>query len=144
MADKDKNLGVSVTKTVNTLFSGMDGFLSAKTVVGEPIRVNDTTLIPLVDVSFGVGAGALGKSRSDNAGGGMGGKMSPTAVMVIKNGFVQILPVHDDSSLASVMNKIPGLVDKVTDVIKSKKDPGVAAEKKKIDDVIDNLEVEEF
>jgi uncharacterized spore protein YtfJ len=122
----------------------MDGFLSAKTVVGEPIRVNDTTLIPLVDVSFGVGAGALGKSRSDNAGGGMGGKMSPTAVMVIKNGFVQILPVHDDSSLASVMNKIPGLVDKVTDVIKSKKDPGVAAEKKKIDDVIDNLEVEEF
>ncbi|MBR1507762.1 MAG: GerW family sporulation protein [Eubacterium sp.] len=140
----DKNTGVSVVKTVNNLFDGMDGFLSAKTVVGEPIKVNDTTLIPLVDVSFGIGAGAIGKTRSDNAFGGLGGKMSPTAVMVIKNGFVQILPVHDDSSLASVMNKIPGLVDKVTDVIKSRKDSSVAQEKQEIDNVISDLKEEEF
>ena len=140
----DKNTGVSVVKTVNNLFDGMDGFLSAKPVVGEPIKVNDTTLIPLVDVSFGIGAGAIGKTRSDNAFGGLGGKMSPTAVMVIKNGFVQILPVHDDSSLASVMNKIPGLVDKVTDVIKSRKDSSVAQEKQEIDNVISDLKEEEF
>jgi len=140
----DKNTGVSVVKTVNNLFDGMDGFLSAKTVVGEPIKVNDTTLIPLVDVSFGIGAGAIGKTRSDNAFGGLGGKMNPTAVMVIKNGLVQILPVHDDSSLASVMNKIPGLVDKVTDVIKSRKDSSVAQEKQEIDNVISNLKEEEF
>ena len=140
----DKNTGVSVVKTVNNLFDGMDGFLSAKTVVGEPIKVNDTTLIPLVDVSFGIGAGAIGKTRSDNAFGGLGGKMSPTAVMVIKNGFVQILPVHDDSSLASVMNKIPGRVDKVTDVIKSRKDSSVAQEKQEIDNVISDLKEEEF
>ena len=40
--------------TVASLFKGMDGFLSAKTVVGEPVTVNDTIILPLVDVSFGV------------------------------------------------------------------------------------------
>lgn len=37
----------------------MDGFVSAKTVVGDAIHVGDTIILPLVDVSFGVGAGAF-------------------------------------------------------------------------------------
>ena len=41
--------------TVNSLFKGMDAFISAKTVVGEAIHVGDTIILPLVDVSFGVG-----------------------------------------------------------------------------------------
>ena len=42
--------------TVNSLFKGLDAFISAKTVVGEAIHVGDTIILPLVDVSFGVGA----------------------------------------------------------------------------------------
>ena len=45
--------------TVNSLFKGMDGFVSAKTVVGDAIHVGDTIILPLVDVSFGVGALSL-------------------------------------------------------------------------------------
>ena len=44
-------------ETVNSLFKGMDSFISAKTVVGEAIHVGDTIILPLMDVSFGVGAG---------------------------------------------------------------------------------------
>ena len=43
-------------ETVNSLFKGMDSFISAKTVVGEAIHVGDTIILPLMDVSFGVGA----------------------------------------------------------------------------------------
>ena len=42
--------------TVASLFKGMDSFVSAKTVVGDAVTVNDTIILPLVDVSFGVGA----------------------------------------------------------------------------------------
>ena len=42
--------------TVESLFAGMDSFLSTKTVVGEAVTIGDTTLLPLVDVTFGVGA----------------------------------------------------------------------------------------
>ena len=41
--------------TVSTLFNGMDSFLTTKTVVGEPTKIGDTIILPLVDVAFGVG-----------------------------------------------------------------------------------------
>ena len=58
-------------ETVNSLFKGMDSFISAKTVVGEAIHVGDTIILPLMDVSFGVGAGAFSGEKKDNGGGGM-------------------------------------------------------------------------
>ena len=36
-------------ETVNTLFQGMDGFISTKTVVGDAIYIGDTILVPLVN-----------------------------------------------------------------------------------------------
>ena len=36
--------------TVASLFKGMDSFVSAKTVVGDAVTVNDTIILPLVDV----------------------------------------------------------------------------------------------
>ena len=69
--------------TVNSLFKGMDAFISAKTVVGDAIHVGDTIILPLVDVSFGVGAGAFEGDKKSNGGGGMTGKLTPSAVLVI-------------------------------------------------------------
>lgn len=63
--------------TVSSLFKGMDSFLSAKTVVGDAVHVNDTIILPLCDVNFGVGAGAFADDKKNNAGGGMGARMSP-------------------------------------------------------------------
>ena len=60
-------------ETVNSLFKGMDNFISAKTVVGDAIHVGDTIILPLIDVSFGVGAGAFSGEKKDNGGGGMAG-----------------------------------------------------------------------
>ena len=48
-------------------------FLTTKTVVGDAVKFDDGTIIlPLVDVSFGVGAGAFAGDKKNNAGGGMG------------------------------------------------------------------------
>ena len=52
-------------ETVSSLFKGMDGFVSAKTVVGDAIHVGDTIILPLVDVSFGVGAGAFAGDKNE-------------------------------------------------------------------------------
>ena len=54
MADKENQFqGV-----VESLLKGMDTVLSTKTVVGEATQIGDTIILPLVDVSFGVGAGS--------------------------------------------------------------------------------------
>ena len=48
------------TNTVESLFKGMDAFITTKTVVGDAVRFDDGTIVlPLVDVSFGVAAGPL-------------------------------------------------------------------------------------
>ena len=75
------------TNTVESLFKGMDAFITTKTVVGDAVRFDDGTIVlPLVDVSFGVAAGAFANDteKKNNGGGGMGGKIQPSAVLVIK------------------------------------------------------------
>ena len=49
--------------TVESLFKGMDSFITTKTVVGEAITVGDTIILPLVDVSFGVEQALFQKER---------------------------------------------------------------------------------
>ena len=50
----------SFNANVGSLFQGMEGFITGKTVVGDAVKFDDGTIIlPLVDVSFGVAAGAF-------------------------------------------------------------------------------------
>ena len=69
--------------TVESLFKGMDSFITTKTVVGDAVHIGDTIILPLVDVSFGVGAGIFTGKDKNNGGGGMGGKIMPSAVLVL-------------------------------------------------------------
>ena len=97
--------------TVNSLFKGMDAFISAKTVVGEAIHVGDTIILPLVDVSFGVGAGAFESDKKNNGGGGMTGKLTPSAVLVIQNGTTKLVNVKNQDGLTKVLDMVPDFVD---------------------------------
>ena len=100
--------------TVNSLFKGMDGFVSAKTVVGDAIHVGDTIILPLVDVSFGVGAGAFEGDKKNNGGGGLAGKMTPCAVLVIQNGSTKLVNVKNQDGLTKVLDMVPDFVNKFT------------------------------
>ena len=110
---------------VESLFKGMDSFLSAKTVVGEATKVGDTIILPLVDVSFGVGAGASAGDKKNGGGGGMTGKMSPSAVIVIRpDGSTKLVNVKNQDSVTKILDMIPDLVDKFT----KKKDEEISDE----------------
>ena len=92
------------TSTVEALFKGMDTFVTTKTVVGEAIHVGDTIILPLVDVSFGVGAGAFEGDKKSNGGGGMTGKLTPSAVLVIQNGSTKLVNVKNQDGLTKVLD----------------------------------------
>ncbi len=101
-------------ETVESLFKGMDSFLTTKTVVGEAIKVDETTtILPLIEVGFGVGAGAYAKEgNQNNAGGGMGGKISPSAILVIANGKTQLVNVKNQDSINKIIDMVPDFVDR--------------------------------
>ena len=101
---------------VESLLKGMNGVLSTKTVVGEATTVCDTLILPLVDVSFGVGAGAGNNSQkgSSSGAGGLGGKMTPSAVLVIKDGTVKLVNIKNQDTVTKILDMVPDLVDKFT------------------------------
>ena len=102
--------------TVESLFNGMEGFITGKTVVGDAMKFDDGTIIlPLVDVTFGVAAGAFSeKEKKDNGAGGMGGKIQPSAVLVIRNGETKLVNVKNQDGLTKVLDMVPDFVDKFT------------------------------
>lgn len=127
-------------ETVSSLFKGMNTMMTTKTVVGEPTKIGDTIILPLVDVNFGVGAGAFAKSSSNSAGGGMGGKMSPSAVLVIQDGHAKMISVKSGSTVDKIIDLVPEVVDKVAKML-GKTD---SSHDDEVNQAIDELSVEEI
>lgn len=98
--------------TVGSLFQGMDKFLTTKTVVGDPTTIGDTIILPLVDVSFGVAAGAFSSENKNNGAGGLGGKMTASAVLVIKDGQIRLVNVKNQDTVTKVLDMVPDLIDR--------------------------------
>ena len=109
--------------TMGSLFDGMEGFLTSKTVVGEPIYIKDTIILPLVDVSFGMGAGAFSGDKKDKSGGGIGGKMTPSAVLVIK-----LVNIKNQETIVKLLDMVPDVIDKFT------------GKNETLEDIVDDLE----
>lgn len=98
--------------TVDSLFKGMENFITTKTVVGEPVHVGDTIILPLVDVTFGVAASAKQEDRKNTGGGGMGGKMSPSAVLVIHDGMTRLVNVKQQDSVTKLLDMAPDILNR--------------------------------
>ena len=123
--------------TVGSLFKGMDAFVSAKTVVGEAIHVGDTIILPLVDVTFGMGAGAFAGEKKNNGGGGMTGKVTPCAVLVIQNGTTKLVNIKNQDGMTKILDMVPDLVNKFT---KNDKKATAGEDDIVIDDIVEDDE----
>ena len=110
MADSNNNF----KSTVEALFKGMDAVVSSKTVVGDAIHINDTIILPLVDVSFGIGAGSSSADKKEKGMVGIGGKMSPSAVIVIQGGKTKLVNVKNQDTITKILDMVPDVVDRFT------------------------------
>ena len=126
-------------QTVESLFKGMDSFLTTKTVVGEPMTFPDGTIVlPLVEVSFGVAAGASRQNdekKRENGAGGMGGKMTPSAVLIIKDGMTRMVNIKNQDTITKVIDMVPELIHRFTG---KKEEPS-----KEVQDAVENAFKEE-
>ena len=102
---------------IQELFQGMDGFVQSKTVVGEPIKLGDTVLIPLMELSCGMASGAFVKEnnkKGDGGAGAMSSKISPAAMLVIQNGRTKLIRVKNEDAFSKIIDMIPEAIDKIT------------------------------
>ena len=99
--------------TMDSLFKGMNGVVSSKTVVGDAIHIGDTIILPLVDVSFAVGAGAFNADKKEKGAGGLGGKMTPCAVLVIQNGTTRLVNIKNQDTMTKILDMVPDVIDRL-------------------------------
>lgn len=119
-----------LSQNFDALVGKLENFITTKTVVGEPIHIEGTILVPLVDVSFGVAAGTTASSKfternkekekkvdgeTDAGAGGLGAKITPSAMLVIQNGTTQLINIKGQDSVTKLIDMIPGLISKVPD-----------------------------
>ena len=111
------NPGSFVKENLNAIFENFEKFISTKTVVGEPVQIGNTTLVPFIDVCFGAGTGG-GDGNDERGckgvggGGGGGAKISPAAVLVIQGDRVEMLPIKKGGSFEKLISMVPEIVSK--------------------------------
>lgn len=113
MADKNK-------RATDDLLEAMEHFITTKSVVGQPIKVGDTIILPMADVSFGMGVGTF--TKGDNGTGGVGGKITPSAVLVIKGGTSKLISIKDQDGVSKILDMVPDIVNIVSEMTGVNKD----------------------
>ena len=105
----------NLEKILKATLGEIEKILSARSVVGEPITVGDSTIIPLSSIGFGFGAGAGGgkegkeTDRSGEGGGsGGGGGIKPVAVVIVNADGVRVEPLK--RSTTDVIDKVGEIV----------------------------------
>ncbi|MDR1209028.1 MAG: GerW family sporulation protein [Clostridiales bacterium] len=114
-------MSADLNKNIDALFDKMRGFVSTKTVVGDPVIQGGVIIVPLIDVSFGVGVGISDSdgtkekepAKKSMGGGGMGGYISPSAVLVIVDGNVSLVNIKNQNSLNKLIDLAPSLLGKL-------------------------------
>ena len=118
-------MGLSMTK--------MKEMVNVNTVIGDPIYTPDgITLIPVTQVSMGMGAGGADSMGKNVMGAGAGGgvKMNPQGFLIIKDGMIRFVSTKApaDTSLDRLLDMIPDMFDRVEKLVKdvkAKKNPNV-------------------
>ncbi|MHC1747411.1 MAG: GerW family sporulation protein [Cellulosilyticaceae bacterium] len=147
-----------LNNNLEVLLGQLENFITTKTVVGEPIHIADTILVPLVDVSFGVGAGVSSASKvkeknkekeknidgeTDSGAGGLGAKITPSAMLVIQNGTTQLINIKGQDSISKLIDMVPGLVSNIPEMFNKFTHKGDTTEEKTGEEAYHQLDKEQ-
>ena len=123
----------NVKDILDTLFKGRDSFVGSKTVVGEPVKVGDATLIPLIEVSCGMGAGGFMKPKETKEGeggaGALSSKITPTAILILQGGNTKLVNIKNQDAMTKILDMLPEAIDKLTGGNRVSKEVQAAADK---------------
>jgi len=115
---------------MTTAMQSIKEMIDVNTIVGDAVQAPDgTVIIPISKVSFGFAAGGGDyssqvtkdeqvDSKFPFAGGsGAGVSVSPVAFMVCGQNQIKLLHVSENSAIEKVLDLVPGLVEKIIEII---------------------------
>jgi uncharacterized spore protein YtfJ len=112
-----------IDSLVKTILSEIKQVIQNETVVGKPIQAGAVTLIPVsrISIGFGAGGGRTGQKHGEAEGTGGGLSVEPVAFLAVQDKKVDLIPIKaEGSELARIINLIPGVAEKIKDVLDKK------------------------
>lgn len=114
---------MAVDALIKTVLSELKVAINSKTVIGDPISVQNWTVIPVTNVSVGFGAGGGETKKEGGFGGGSGGgaTIEPTAFIAVSAKEVKLFSLRGKDTVwekllnvdtaEKIYQKIMGLKD---------------------------------
>lgn len=110
-------MGMNAKRDFDNLFTRLEESLKTEIIAGKPIVIGEVTLVPVSKVILGCGMPNSGSgiihNNKDGSGFGVGARISPNAIVVIRNNEVNTLPINDKINLDKILKMVPGIVSKV-------------------------------
>lgn len=118
-------MATDVEGLIERVLGELHRIVKTETVVGEPVRAGDLTLIPVSKISFGFGAGG-GREGKGQTGTGGGASVEPIAFVVIDGeGKAQILPLGErDVGMGQLLELVPEAVARVRKLVGKRRKGG--------------------
>ncbi len=117
-----------VSEILREIVGELKNIATSQTVIGEPITVGQKTVVPVVKISIGFGAGGgqgeKGGQSGFGAGGGGAAKIEPSAFIIMDESKISLLSAKP-GKLDALVEAVPGLFGKIKEIRDSfKKDEG--------------------
>ncbi len=108
---------MKVEDLMKTVTGEIENLISTKTVVGEHIKIDERTVIPVTKVTFGFGSGGgEGKAKSGDegfgGGGGGGGSIEPIAFLILSGEEIKVYSLREKGIISQLAEVIPELLEK--------------------------------
>jgi len=112
---------------MDTTMDKLHAMVDADTIIGTPVIVGETTLIPVSRVAFGLATGGSDfPSKADKGlfggGGGAGVTITPVAFISVTNGNVKMMPIYNElTTVDKALTMAPELIEKIKELFKKDK-----------------------
>ena len=126
----------SIKDLMDTTLDSIKTTIDANTIIGDPIKAENTVVVPIskVTIGFGIGGGEYNKNNKKdikydaNFAGGSGGAItiSPVAFVVVENGETRLISLEDNINLVdNILTVTPRIIEKVQKILTQKKESSV-------------------
>lgn len=99
---------------LDKLFATLEESLKTEIIAGKPIVIGKVILVPISKVILGCSISNSGSriihNNKKNSEFGVGARISPNAIVVIRNEEVNTLPINDKINLDKILKMVPNIV----------------------------------
>ena len=120
-------MDINIEQLLDKLSGHVKTLVSTETILGEEFTLGEFTCRPVIKVGTGFGSGAgegddpKGKNKGGGGGAGAAIGLTPVGFLTTKGDEIYFIPSDKKTPLSSLIEQVPDLVEKMTEM-KNKED----------------------